>query len=71
MFRMKVREEASRQGLSQGKLSRIADVDINTVRKIYRYPSTSITLDVLDRLAVALQVDISELLESVYNNQEK
>lgn len=71
MFRMRVREEASRQGISQGKLSRIADVDLNTVRQVFRQPSKSITLDVLDRLAMALQVDISTLLESVYDNQDK
>lgn len=70
MIRLKVKEVAGSKGISMGKLSRIADVDIKTVRRIYRYPYQSITLAVLDRLAEALHVDATELIESTDSTQE-
>lgn len=65
MYRLKVKDIAQQQGLSQNRLSRLADVDIKVVRRIYRNPHESVTLPVLDRLAKALHVDISELIESI------
>ncbi len=65
MIRLKVKEIAEQKGLSQARLSRIADVDIKVVRKIYRYPTESVTTAVLDRLAQALEVDITQLVESI------
>lgn len=71
MFRLKVREIAGLQGISQSRLSRLADVDPKVVRQIYHHPEASITLYVLDKLALALHVDISELIESVPGEPEK
>lgn len=65
MIRLKVREIAESKGISMGKLSRIADVEIKTVRRIYRNPYQSITLTVLDRFAKALNVDANDLIESM------
>lgn len=65
MYRLKVKEIAEQQGLSQNKLSHLAIVDIKVIRRIYRNPQESVTLPVLDRLAMALKVDISDLIESV------
>ncbi len=65
MIRLKVKEIARQKGVSQGKLGRFADVDPRTMRRIYRHPTTSITLPTLDRIAKALQVDSSELIQSV------
>lgn len=65
MYRLKVKQLAEARGLSQNRLSRLADVDIKVVRRIYRNEQESVTLPVLDRLARVLQVDISELIESV------
>jgi hypothetical protein len=47
-----------------GKLSRVADVPYNTIRNIYRDPFYSITTITLGRIADALRVDASELVES-------
>lgn len=70
MIRLKVKEVAQQKGISQGKLSRLADVNINTMRKIFRFPtSTVVTTDTLDRIAEVLDVDISELVESVPKEQ--
>jgi len=71
MFRLKVREVAEAQGLSQSRLSRLADVDPKVVRQVYQQPSASITLYVLDKLAKALHVDISQLIESVPDDLEE
>lgn len=62
--RLKVKEIAQSKGFSQGYLGRKANVDTRTMRKIYRDPYASITLAVLGRLADALEVDASELIES-------
>jgi transcriptional regulator with XRE-family HTH domain len=65
VIRLKVKEVAKAKGISQLKLGRLADVDTGTMRRIYQNPYTSITLPVLDRIATALGVDASELIESV------
>jgi len=64
MFRLKVREKAEEKKITQGRLSRMADVDDNTLQKIFRDSHANITLYTLDKLAVALGVDIRELIES-------
>lgn len=62
---LRVREVAQAKGISMGKLSRISDVDIKTVRRIFRDRTTSITLMVLNQLANALDINASELIISV------
>src|SRR2546421_4747316 len=52
------------KGMSQGKLSRSADVDIKTLRRIYRQPTTIVTTETLGKLAKALGVDASALIET-------
>ena len=65
MVRLKIRELAQQKGVSQGRLSRISDVDIKTIKRIYRDPLTIVTTETLGKIAKALQVDASELIESV------
>jgi hypothetical protein len=43
----------------------MADIDAKTIRRIYRNPTTSVTIILLDRLAKALNVNASELVESI------
>jgi len=63
--KLRVKEIAKEKGISQGKLSRRADVDIKTLQRIYRQPTTIVTTETLGKLAKALGVDASELIESV------
>ena len=63
MIRLRVKEIAEQKGIGQGKLQRLADMDIKTVRKILRNPLTIITTETLDKLAKALEVDPRELIE--------
>jgi DNA-binding Xre family transcriptional regulator len=72
MIRLKVKDIADARGISQGRLGRMANVDTKTMQKIYRHPTTAvITTPILDRIAMALEVDVSELLESVHETPEK
>lgn len=70
MIRLKVKEVAQAKGVSQSKLGRLADVDVRTMRRIFREPTASVTTTILDRIAKALEVDVRELLESI-PDQEK
>jgi DNA-binding Xre family transcriptional regulator len=66
MIRLKVKEVARQRGISQGKLSRLSDVDLTTLQRIYKNPTAAnVTVFTLDKLARALGVDASELIESV------
>ncbi len=67
MIRIKLREVAKEQGISQAKLSRKADVDLRTIQRIYKDPYTNIGLHTLDKLSTALEVDASLLIESVHD----
>ncbi|MEO8974092.1 MAG: helix-turn-helix transcriptional regulator [Ktedonobacteraceae bacterium] len=64
MIRLRIKEIALAKGLSQGKLSRKADVDVKTLRRIFCNPTEIVTTETLDKLAIALNVDASLLIES-------
>jgi DNA-binding Xre family transcriptional regulator len=65
MIRLRVKEVAKEKGISQSKLGRLADVDVKTMRRIYTEPTTPLLTTTLDRIAKALKVDASTLIESV------
>jgi len=65
MVRLRVKEIAVKKGMSMGKLSRVADVSYKTVKRIYDDPQYSPTLFTLGRLAKALGVPTTDLIEDV------
>lgn len=65
MIRLRVKEIAQEKGLSQGRLSRLSDVDDNTIKRIYRNPTANVNTDTLNKLAKALGVSVHELIEEV------
>jgi DNA-binding Xre family transcriptional regulator len=65
VIRLKIKEVAEAKGISQGKLSRKADIDVKTIRRIYRNPVEIITTETLDKLATALEVNVCELIEQI------
>lgn len=69
MIRIKLREAALKAGISQSKLSRRADVDLRIIQRVYRDPYTNINLHTLDKLAMALNVNASTLIDSVTDNE--
>jgi|GraSoiStandDraft_30_1057271.scaffolds.fasta_scaffold797557_3 DNA-binding Xre family transcriptional regulator len=69
MFRLRVKEEAEKRGLSMAKLSRISDVSYNTMQVLFRHPHHDVSLYILDRIAQALDISICDLIDE--NPQEK
>jgi DNA-binding Xre family transcriptional regulator len=65
MIRLRVKEVAQEKGFSQGRLSRVANIDENTLKRIYRDPYAIITTETLDKLAKALGFPSSALIEDV------
>jgi DNA-binding Xre family transcriptional regulator len=69
MVRLKVKEIAQQKKMSMRKLAKEADIAYNTLRTIYRNPYRQVTTFTLDKLAKALKVDASELIESIPDNK--
>jgi DNA-binding Xre family transcriptional regulator len=70
MIRLKVKEVAETKKMSMRKLVRESGIAYNTLRTIYRNPYRQVSTATLDRLAKALDVDASELLESVEDEKD-
>lgn len=65
MIRLRVKEVAEAKGVSRLRLSRIADVNYKTIQGIWRDPFKEISIRTLEKLARALKVPSSELIEDV------
>jgi DNA-binding Xre family transcriptional regulator len=64
--RFKIKEITAAKGWSRYKLHQKSGVDERTLRKIWHQDAaTVVNSDTLDRIATALGVDISELIESI------
>ena len=63
MVRLKIREIAEAQKVNMSKLSRMADINYNTVRAIWDNEMKDITVSTLEKIAKALKVEIAELIE--------
>ena len=63
MIRLKIKEVLQEKDVSQSKLSRLADVSLNTVQAMYHNPNHDPALSTLVRIAKALKVDIHDLYE--------
>jgi transcriptional regulator with XRE-family HTH domain len=70
MLRLRVKEIAQQQGLGQGKLARMADVDIKTLARIYKNPYAEVSSVTLEKLARALAVPIANLIEEVNETKQ-
>jgi DNA-binding Xre family transcriptional regulator len=71
MIRLKVQEVAEQRGMSMRKLARSAGIAYNTLRTIYRNPTRKVTTETLQKIAKALGVPTSELLEDVPDDETK
>jgi DNA-binding Xre family transcriptional regulator len=63
MVRLKIRDIAEAKKINMSKLSRMADVNYNTIRAIWDNEMKDVTVSTLEKIARALKVDISELIE--------
>ena len=71
MIKLKLKEVAEQKKMSMRKLVKESGIAYNTLRTIYRDPYQQVNTDTLDRLAIALGVDVRELLESVLDDEER
>ena len=63
VIRLKIREIAESRGINMSKLSRMSDVSYNTIRSIWDDENRDVAISVLDRIAKALKVSVSDLYE--------
>ena len=63
MVRLKIREIAEAKKINMSKLSRMADVNYNTIRAIWDNEMKDVTVSTLEKIARALKVEVSELIE--------
>jgi DNA-binding Xre family transcriptional regulator len=67
VLRLRVKEVAKEKGFSMNKLSQRSEVSYHIIRDIYRDPFKTINTDTLNRLAMALGVPVTEIIEDVPN----
>lgn len=65
MIYIRLKELAHEKGFSQCKLSRASDVDDNTIKRIYRNPTVTVTTETLSKLAKALGVSVHDLIVEI------
>ncbi|HLZ64136.1 MAG TPA: helix-turn-helix transcriptional regulator [Ktedonosporobacter sp.] len=63
MIRLKLKEVLHEKKISQSKLSRLADISLNTIQALYHDPFHDCLLSTLEKLANALGVTINDLYE--------
>ena len=69
MIKLKVREIADARRINMAKLSRMADVNYNTIRAIYDNPNRDVAVTTLEKIAKALKVDVSDLYEIIPDDE--
>jgi DNA-binding Xre family transcriptional regulator len=65
MLRLRVAEVARTKGVSMHKLSQRAEVSYNVVKSICKNPTRTVNTDTINRLAWALGVPVTELIEDI------
>lgn len=65
MRRLRVKEVAQAKGFTMSRLQRAADINLKTMQAIWHNPQHDASLKTLDKIAKALGVPITELLEDV------
>jgi len=65
MRRLRVKEVAQAKGFSMARLQRLADINLKTIQAIWHNPQHDASLKTLDKIAKALGVPITELIEDV------
>jgi transcriptional regulator with XRE-family HTH domain len=65
MRRLRVKEVAQAKGFTMARLQRAADINLKTIQAIWHNPRHDASLNTLDKLAKALGVPVTELIEDV------
>ena len=65
VIRLKIREVAQAKKMSRTRLSRLADTNYKTINALWNDPYREVTTTTLDKIAKALAVPVTDLLEQV------
>src|SRR6266571_572527 len=65
MRRLRVKEVAQAKGFTMARLQRAADINLKTIQAIWHNPQHDASLNTLDKIARALGVPVTELIEDV------
>ena len=65
MRRLRVKEVAQARGFTMARLQRAADINLKTIQAIWHNPQHDASLNTLDKIAKALNVPFTELIEDV------
>jgi transcriptional regulator with XRE-family HTH domain len=71
LIRLRLKEVLQEKHMSQSKLSRLADVSISTIQDLYHNRQHDPGIGTLERIAKALQVEISDLYEVLPDDDAK
>jgi DNA-binding Xre family transcriptional regulator len=63
LIKLKIREIAESKKINMSKLSRMSDVNYNTIRGIWDNPNRDVAVTTLEKIAKALHVNVSDLYE--------
>ena len=65
MRRLRVKEVAQEKGYTMAKLQRVADINMKTIQAIWHNPQHDASFKTLDKIAKALGVPFTALIEDV------
>ncbi len=65
VIRLKIKEAAEAKNISRTRLSRLADVNYKTINILWNDPYHEVTTTTLDKIAKALGVPVTDLIEDV------
>lgn len=68
MIRLKLKEILQEKHISQSKLSRMADVSLNTIQAMHNNPYHDVVLSTLEKIAKALHIHVNDLYEVLPDN---
>ena len=63
MVRLKIKEVAESKHITMAKLSRMADVGYTTTQALFKNPHHDVSIYILERIAIALDVSICDLID--------
>jgi DNA-binding Xre family transcriptional regulator len=63
LVRLRLKEVLEEKNISQSKLSRMADVSLNTIQEMIHNPYHDVRINTLDKIARALEIPVTDLYE--------
>jgi len=71
VIRLKIREIAESKGVTRTQLSRRAEVNYATIQAVWNNPYHDLSIKLMEKIAVALGCNISDLYETIPDDDSK